>query len=151
MFGVAYRILNHREGAEDIVHEAFITGFQKIHQLENDGYLGGWLKRIVVNKALDAVKKENKVHWVDTDLVIADKEELEDDINPSISVDLVKKCLAQLKEKYRIVLNLYLIENYNHREIGELLNIKESTIRNQYKRGKEQLVAIIKEHQDYEN
>lgn len=151
MFGVAYRILNHRESAEDMVHEAFITGFEKIHQLENDGYLGGWLKRIVVNKALDFVKMEKRLKWVDTDLIAADKEDLTDEIEPEVSVEIVKKCLSELKEKYRIVLNLYLIENYSHREISDLLGIKESTIRNQYKRGKEKLIELIKNHQKDEN
>jgi RNA polymerase sigma-70 factor (ECF subfamily) len=62
-------------------------------------------------------------------------------------MDFIKKCIHQLKEKYSIILVLYLIEDYNHREIAEMLNIKQSTVRNQYKRGKDQLLAMIQKKQ----
>jgi len=64
-----------------------------------------------------------------------------------VSVKMIKECLSQLKEKYRIILVLYMIEDYNHREISELLNLKESTVRNQYRRGKNQLIELIHKRQ----
>lgn len=143
MFGAAVRILKRKEEAEDVVQDCFIKGFQRIHQLKEDANLGAWLKRIVVNKSLDIVRNNNKIKYSDDPIVIEDKVE-EEHIEPTISVDFVKECINQLKEKYRLVLVLYMIEDYNHREIGELLQIKESTVRNQYKRGKEQLLQLIK-------
>lgn len=143
MFGAAVRILKRKEEAEDVVQDCFIKGFQRIHQLKEDANLGAWFKRIVVNKSLDIVRKNNKIKYSDEPIVIEDKVE-EGYIEPTISVDFVKDCINQLKEKYRLVLVLYMIEDYNHREIGELLQIKESTVRNQYKRGKEQLLQLIK-------
>ncbi len=148
MFGAALRIVKSNIDAEDIVQDCFIKGFQKIHQLKEDANLGAWLKRIVVNKALDTVRNQNKITYTDDTYILEEKPEEKDDIEPSISVDFVKKCINQLKEKYRIVLVLYMIEDYNHREIGEMLNIKESTVRNQYRRGKEQLLQLIKSKVD---
>lgn len=145
MFGCAIRILKSREEAEDVVQDCFIKGFQKIHQLEDDSNLGAWLKRIVVNKSLDVVKEKNKVVWIDEKFILeTESEPIDDEVEDNISIDFIKKCIHKLKEKYSIILVLYLIEDYNHREIGELLGIKESTVGNQYKRGKEQLLKMIK-------
>lgn len=144
MFGSAVRILKSREEAEDVVQDCFIKGFQKIHQLKEDANLGAWLKRIVVNKSLDVVRNNKKIIWVEETLILEKEVDQEDEIENDVSIDFVRKCINQLKEKYSIILTLYLIEDYNHREIGELLSIKESTVRNQYKRGKEQLLKLIK-------
>lgn len=145
MFGSAIRILKSREEAEDIVQDSFIKGFQKMHQLNDDANLGAWLKRIVINKSLDVVRAKNKHIWLDETHILETEEGLiGDNLEPTVSVDFIKECINKLKEKYRIILVLYLIEDYNHREIGELLSIKESTIRNQFKRGKEQLLKMIK-------
>ena len=143
MFGSAIRILKSREEAEDVVQDCFIKGFQKIHQLKEDANLGAWLKRIVVNKSLDVVRDKKKITWVEETLILEKDVEQEDEIENDISIDFIKKCINLLKEKYSIILTLYLVEDYNHREIGEMLNIKESTVRNQYKRGKEQLLKLI--------
>ena len=148
MFGCAIRILKSREEAEDIVQDCFIKGFEKIHQLKDDANLGAWLKRIVVNKSLDVVRNKNKNVWLDETYILeTESEPIEDTIEPSISIDFIKDCINKLKEKYRIILVLYMIEDYNHREIGELLDIKESTVRNQYKRGKDQLLEMIKQRE----
>lgn len=149
MYGASVRIVKSREEAEDIVQDCFIKGFQKIHQLEDDANLGGWLKRIVINKSLDVVREKQKISWIDETNIKEkyledDSEVPEDEIDDSVSVRQVKSCIEKLKEKYRVVLNLYLIENYNHREIAELLNINESTVRNQFRRGKNQLLQLIK-------
>ncbi|MBU3011915.1 RNA polymerase sigma factor [Polaribacter vadi] len=144
MFGAAVRILKSKEEAEDVVQDCFIKGFKKIHQLKEDANLGAWLKRIVVNKSLDVIKEKKKIVWVDEILTLEDVVAEENEVTDAISIDFIKNCIHQLKEKYSIILTLYLIEDYNHREIGELLNIKESTVRNQYKRGKQQLLLLIK-------
>jgi RNA polymerase sigma-70 factor (ECF subfamily) len=144
MYGAAVRILKSREEAEDVVQECFIKGFQKIHQLKEDANLGAWLKRIVVIKSLDIVRENKKITWVEETLILEKEPTPEEENLSDVSVDFVKKCINQLKEKYSIVLTLYLIEEYNHREIGELLSIKESTVRNQFKRGKAQLLQLLK-------
>jgi len=148
MFGVAIRILKNRAEAEDVVQDCFIQGFQKIHQLKEDANLGAWLKRIIVNKSLDVVREQKKIVWVEETLILETEIEIgKDEIENDISIEFIKKCIDQLKEKYSIILVLYLIEDYNHREIAEMLNIKQSTVRNQYKRGKDQLLAMIQKKQ----
>jgi len=144
MFGAAIRILKSREEAEDVVQDCFIKGFQKMHQLNEDANLGAWLKRIVINKSLDVVRNNKKIIWVEETLILEKEVEEEDKIENDVSIEFIKNCINKLKEKYSIILTLYLIEDYNHREIGELLSIKESTVRNQYKRGKEKLLQLIK-------
>lgn len=143
LYNASWRIFKNKQDAEDAVQDAFIKGFQKIHQLKEDANLGAWLKRITINHSLDIIRKRTHI-WVD-DVVIVDTEVeepfVEDD---SISVDFVKHCIDKLNDKYRIILILYLIEDYAHREISEQLNLKESTVRNQYRRGKVQLLQLIK-------
>ena len=148
MLNTSYRIVQNREDAEDIMQEAFLKAFQKMHQLKDSVSLGGWLKRIAVNMSLDKVRKKKKELWIEEvskDISPDAEEELE--ITPAMSVDDVKKAINRLKEKYRVVLILYLLEGYNLREIAALLKLKESTVRNQFSRGKRNLVLELNKHQ----
>ncbi len=144
MYNVSYRIVKSREDAEDIIQECFIKGFQKIHQIKEEVSLGAWLKRIVVNASLDSIRKKKNEYWIEeTRILEVETEEIEMEDTTDVSVKAIKECMNQLKEKYRIILVLYMIEDYNHREISELLNLKESTVRNQYRRGKNQLIELL--------
>jgi len=144
MYNVSLRIVQNRHDAEDIVQESFIKGFDKVHQIKEEVSLGAWLKRIVVNASLDLVRKRKKEYWVD-ELHVSEEEVKESEIEDfsEMTVELIKECMNNLKEKYRVILVLYMIEDYNHREISELLGLKESTVRNQYRRGKNQLIETI--------
>lgn len=144
MFNASYRIVKNRHDAEDILQESFIKGFQKIGQIKEEVSLGAWLKRIAINASLDLVRKRKIEYWVD-EMEISEEETEETFLEEEtqLSVALIKECLECLKEKYRIILNLYMIEDYNHREISEMLGINESTVRNQYRRGKNQLIELI--------
>lgn len=147
MFNSAFRILKSRVEAEDVVQDCFIKSFQKIHQLNDDANLGAWLKRIVINTSLDKIRNKKKEVWIEETLMLENEsEKVEDEIQSDISIDFIKNCIEQLKEKYRTILILYMIEDYNHREIAEMLKLKESTVRSQYKRGKDQLLKMIKMH-----
>ncbi len=143
MYNVSYRIVRNRHDAEDITQESFIKGFEKIGQIKEEVSLGAWLKRISVNASLDLVRKRKNEYWVDEMVVTEDSEEMELNDESGVTIELVKNCINQLKEKYRIILVLYMIEDYNHREISEILKLKESTVRNQYRRGKNQLIEMI--------
>ena len=148
MLNTSYRIVQNREDAEDIMQEAFLKAFQKMHQLKDSVSLGGWLKRIAVNMSLDKVRKKKKELWIEeVSKDISSDAEKELEITPAMSVDDVKKAINRLKEKYRVVLILYLLEGYNLREIAALLKLKESTVRNQFSRGKRNLVLELNKHQ----
>lgn len=75
---------------------------------------------------------------------------MEFDNAEEFSIDFIKECIDKLKEKHRVIVVLYLIEEYNHREISEILQLNESTVRNQYARGKNQLITMLQKHQKNE-
>ncbi len=144
MFNTCLRIVKSKHDAEDIVQESFVKGFQKMGQLKEEINLGAWLKKIAVNTSLDFVRKRKNEYWIEESFIIeAREEEFLIDEEKGIAIQLIKDCLEDIKEKYRIILVLYMIEDYNHREIGEMLQLKESTVRNQYRRGKNILIEMI--------
>ena len=144
MFNTCLRIVKSKHDAEDIVQESFVKGFQKMGQLKEEINLGAWLKKIAVNTSLDFVRKRKNEYWIEEIFIIeAREEEFLIDEEKGIAIQLIKDCLEDIKEKYRIILVLYMIEDYNHREIGEMLQLKESTVRNQYRRGKNILIEMI--------
>ncbi|MGZ2368234.1 RNA polymerase sigma factor [Ancylomarina sp. YFZ004] len=147
MYNSSLRILNHTQEAEDVMQEAFLSAFDKIDSYKGEVSFGAWLKRIVVNKALDYLKK-NKIDSLPLDDKINQLSEDEDQnetLEVGNSIEEIKKAIEQLPSGYRIVLNLYLIEAYDHEEIGEILNIAASTSRSQYNRAKKKLIQILED------
>jgi len=144
MLNVAFRILNHEEDAKDVLQESFIKAFTSLHQLKNHKGFAAWLKKIVVNQAINHLKRK-KNNWLlfsdEKTMFIVENEQTKDH---SISLKKARKALLQLPDGYRTVLTLYLIEGYDHQEISAILGIAVSTSLTQYKRGKERLKAIIK-------
>jgi len=130
MLSVSYRITGNMSESEDILQEAFLTSFEKIHQLEKATAYSGWLKRIVTNKSLSVIKK--RVHFSEVNEI---PEWEEEDTNPwysGISFDKIRDAIQELPEGCRQVLTLYLLEEYKHREIADMLNISVSTSKSQY-------------------
>jgi len=129
--------------AEDIMQEAFLKAFDKLDTYSGKVSFGAWLKRIVINHSLDQIKKK-KLDFKNVEEypheIKEEKEEQENDISEQI--EEIKSGVDQLADGYRIVLSLYLLEGYDHDEIGEILNISASTSRSQYTRAKNKL----KEH-----
>ncbi|MEM6684166.1 MAG: RNA polymerase sigma factor [Bacteroidota bacterium] len=137
LYNASFRIVKNQHDAQDAVHDAFIKAFQNIATLEKDLNLGAWLKRIVVNCSLDFLRKKKKLGWLQDVTTFLEEEEdttVYEDI--SFKIKEVKKALNGLKDKYRIIIVLYLIEDYSHKEIAQQLGLNESTVRNQYIRGK---------------
>lgn len=144
LYNVSFRILRQEHDAQDMVHDAFIKAFQNIHKLDNSLHLGPWLKRIVVNCSLDHLKKRKKLSWIEESFEQPEETTTEEDINEGpYKLKDIKAAINALKDKYRIIIVLYLIENYSHKEIAQHLGLKESTVRNQYRRGKLQLQKLI--------
>ena len=135
LYNVSLRIIKNEQDAQDMVHDAFIKAFQNISKLENDLNLGPWLKRIVVNCSLDFLRKQKKLGWLQESVELQEEEnETYEDL--SLKVEDVKNAINNLKDKYRIIIVLYLIEDYTHKEIAKQLGLNENTVRNQYIRGK---------------
>ncbi|MDH4057830.1 MAG: RNA polymerase sigma factor, partial [Cyclobacteriaceae bacterium] len=109
-----------------------------------DATFGSWLKRIVVNKAINSVKKRKfELMPENEDFDVPVQEEDKDNYMPELTVDKVKKAIGALPDGYRSVLSLYLLEGYDHQEIGEILGISESTSKSQLNRSKKKLKELL--------
>lgn len=147
MFNTSLRIVNDDMEAEDVMQEAFLSAFEKINTYSGTVSFGAWLKRIVVNRSLDALGKRKAIFEdIESHAEIRDdsnedavyKEELE------TKVEEVKAAIEKLPEGYRVILSLYLVEGYDHDEIAEMLHISSSTSRSQLSRAKQKLVSELK-------
>jgi len=151
MYIVAKRFVKDSFEAEDVVQEAFIKAFSKLHQYKAEVTFGSWLKRIVINKCIDSLKSKrqfmqelDEVHLKVVDSPYED-EWLVDD---AITLEDVKKAISNLPEKYKYVVMLFLIEGYDHQEISQILNISEVASRTQLSRGKVKLRDLLKQEQN---
>ncbi len=148
MCTIACRYVKDNFIAEDIMQDSFIKAFQNIHTFKGEVSFGAWLKRIVINNSLDWLKKR-KLELVSINEEVYQKVEEDEDwsIAHSLRADVIVKTIQSLKEKYSIVLSLYLLEGYDHQEIAQVLGITEVTSRTHLMRGKKQLQQILKEQQ----
>ncbi|GAB3827525.1 RNA polymerase sigma factor [Pontibacter rugosus] len=147
MFNVSMRITNDYAEAEDVLQEAFISAFKNMHSYKGDASFGSWLKKIVVNAAINAVRKRrSELVPLEEKLVAHVPDEVCDE-DDGWQLEQVHRAIQKLPDGYRVVLTLYLLEGYDHAEIGEILSITESTSKSQYSRAKKKLLEIMKEPQ----
>jgi RNA polymerase sigma-70 factor (ECF subfamily) len=143
MLAVCYRFSHNREDAEDMLQEGFIKVFTQIHTFRSQGALEGWIRRIIVHTCINSLKK-NKKFVESVELIHANSIQVREENIPSIvQVKQLVECIRLLPIGYRTVLNLYAIEGYSHKEIGEMLEVEESTSRSQYTRAKQMLEDIL--------
>ena len=146
MLNVAFRIVGNSAEAEDVLQEAFLDAFSKLKDFRQDTTFGLWLKQIVVNRAINMLRKR-KLELIELEgeqLENIAYEEPEDDEEVKYKADQVKDAMKELPEGYRLVISLYLLEGYDHEEIGQILNISENTSRTQFLRAKRKLIEILK-------
>lgn len=143
MLSVCYRFAHNREDAEDMLQEGFIKVFSQIHTFRNQGALEGWIRRIIVHTCINTLKK-NKKFAENVELIHASSVQVREETIPSImQAKQLIECIRMLPMGYRTVLNLYAIEGYTHKEIGDMLDVEESTSRSQYTRAKQMLEDIL--------
>jgi RNA polymerase sigma factor (sigma-70 family) len=140
MYNLAYRILNNKEDAEDILQEAFIDCFRNIDSFRFESTFGAWLKKILVNKCLNHLKKK-KIDLTFCETLPA--EIYEEDSEVTYDTGKIIKGIKMLPDGYRVIITLYLLEGYDHSEISQILGISESTSKSQYSRAKEKLRNIL--------
>lgn len=145
MFNVAMRILNSREDAEEALQDAFTEAFLKLRTFRYESTFGSWLKRIVINRCINLVRKKKMILVGTEELnnlpVIPDEENDTDSIQ--LEVNRVIRAMELLPNGFRIVFSLYMIEGYDHEEIAGILNISESTSKSQLHRAKAKIKEII--------
>lgn len=147
MYNVALRITSDTLEAEDVLQEGFLIAFDKIASYRNEATFGAWLKKIMVNVALNQVRKRRyQFSEIDEDDDYEDsspKESLvEEEIN--FQAGQIRKAVESLPDGFRIVFTLYLLEGYDHAEIAEILGISVSTSKSQYNRAKKKLQEVLK-------
>jgi RNA polymerase sigma factor (sigma-70 family) len=143
MYNVGYRITRSEEDAEDVLQEAFINAFRNLDHYRGDATFGAWLKRIVINKAINALNKKKHELIPDDEQWDVAEEETTTEYRDDLTVERVKQGIEKLPDGYRTVLSLYLLEGYDHQEIGEILGITESTSKSQLNRAKSKLKELL--------
>ena len=140
MYNLACRILNNREDAEDILQETFIECFRNLSTFRFESTFGAWLKKILVNKCINHLKKKK----IDLTLYETLPDKAYEEENETIySTQKIFKGIEMLADGYRVILTLYLLEGYDHSEISQILGISESTSKSQYSRAKEKLRTLL--------
>lgn len=145
MFAVCLRYMGNTMEAEEVLQESFIKVFDKLNQWKGNGPLGGWIRTIVVNTALTRIKNNKKFKLdknIDEAVTLSDNNE--DQLEAMQAEDLMR-LIAQMPEGYKTVFNLFVVEGYGHKEIGELLGVSESTSKTQFLKAKNWLVKRINE------
>ena len=138
LYGICLKYMKNEDDAKDVFQEAFVIVFQKISQYKFEGSFEGWLKRIFINKLIEALNKKKKESFFldvfDPDTDFSEEEE-ELDIIP-IEQEKLLEYIQDLPDQYRTVFNLYVFEKMKHKEISELLKISEGTSKSNLNRAK---------------
>jgi RNA polymerase sigma-70 factor (ECF subfamily) len=145
MFNICTRMASNRSDAEDLLQDAFIIAFNKLHQLKEPEQFGGWLKRIVVNECIRYTKKLTVLE----DLEDHNMDQIAEDATEwwkTVDMKLVHQEIKKLPEGCKQVFNLYVVEDYSHKEIAFELGISESTSKSQYHRAKRLLKDNINQY-----
>lgn len=144
MFAVCMRYSANKDDAQDSFQEAFIQAFQKINAFEGSGSFEGWLRRIMVNKCMDKFRKERLIVVTDNPQYFQEIEIEEEEVELPYSKDFLIETIQKLPDQYRLVFNMYVIENYTHAEIAEDLNISVGTSKSNLSRAKAWLRKELK-------
>lgn len=137
MLGVCRQYIRDLQQAEEVMLAAFLKVFTRIETYTNKGNFEGWIRRIMINECLTFLRKKNRLHFVEEDdffEAIAD-----DPVDNSEQLYIVQQLIDGLKDDYKVIFNLYVVEEYKHREIAEMLGITENASKIRYKRAKELL------------
>ena len=126
MFGICLRYTKDHSAAEDILQEGFIKIFKNIKQYKYTGSFEGWLRRIMINTAIEKFRKKNSLHYA-AEISLGYDIMSSEDIMAGVSAKELLKLIQSLSAQYRVVFNLYVFEGFSHQEISEKLNISEGT------------------------
>ncbi len=145
MMAVCLRYANDEDEAFDLLQDGFIKVFQKIHLFKFDGSFEGWVRRTMVNTCLDHIRKNKKLKNHQS----IEESNFEHPHNELISSDIntqeLLKLIQRLPDGYRTVFNLFAIEGYSHKEIGDQLGVTENTSKSQFRKAKLQLQQWVNE------
>lgn len=145
MMGVCLRYMGNMEEAQDVLQDGFVKVFEKLGAYSGTGSFEGWVRRIFVNTALDALRKNKNLKHQTQIEEVAYSLKTNDFIVESLMAEDLMNLLHKLPIGYKTVFNLYVIEGYSHKEIAEQLEITISTSKSQFSRAKAMLRDLIEE------
>lgn len=150
MMGVCLRYAKNSDEAKDMVQNGFIKVFAKLEVYNFSGSLEGWIRRIMVNTAIDQIRKNKKDPFsIDDDARFKNLEEdvpfdaEENETETKLKAEQAIKAISELSPAYRTVFNLYVMEGYTHKEIAEYLNISEGTSKSNLAKAKQKLRILL--------
>lgn len=142
MYNSDLRILKNQADAEDVMQDSFLDAFTRIQSLREEGSFGGWLKKIVINNAMDFIRKQVPTDEINDSLILL-TEEQENSIEEDCRLEDIKEGMKMIRDEYRIILSLYLFEGYDHEEIASIQNISYGLSRTRYSRARQSLLKAI--------
>lgn len=147
MFNTSLRIVQHREEAEDVIQESFVTAFTRIKDFRGEATFGAWLKRIVINTSLKSIR--GRIHFEQVEDQAHEVDEVET-VEPHWTVKDVQRAMFQLPDGFRTVFTLYLLEGWSHQDIATHLGISVGTSKSQLNRAKKKVRVILEtmEHEE---
>lgn len=142
MYQVSRNIIKDEMRAEEAMQDAFLSAFEKLEEFKAEVTFGAWLKKIVVNKSLDYLKKDKMYDKTSSaeELVLLDEIE---EIDLTEKLEAVKLAMNQLPENYRIIFSLYYLEGYDYEEISEIMKMSNTNSRVMLNRAKNKLVTLL--------
>jgi RNA polymerase sigma factor (sigma-70 family) len=157
MLGVCMRYCKNRIDAEDVMQDGFIKVFSQIHKFRHEGSFEGWIKRIMINAAIDNYQSNLKKAFHEEMNTISQAPDLaddqyDDDLPEELNIPHTKlmEMIQELPDGYRVVFNLYAIENFNHKDIATMLGISENTSKTQLLKArktlKKKIEALLQHH-----
>lgn len=145
LYSISLKYCRNKEEAQDNLQDTFLEIFKNVKKFKNKGSFEGWIKRIAINKAIDKYKKSIKTKTIENHVLKTDEITVEH-IN-EIPLSTILNFIQQLPDQYRLVFNLYELDNYSHAEISELLSISVNTSKSNLFRAKKNLKLKIEEYQ----
>jgi RNA polymerase sigma-70 factor (ECF subfamily) len=136
MLAICKRYVKNTNEAEDVLQDGFVKVFQNISVFKMEGSFEGWIMRIMVNTALDSLRKNKKFQFTADVDEVQHLVSFEDFQFDDMDVRYLLNLIQQMPEGYRVVFNMFAIEGYSHKEIAEQLGVTESTSKSQYLRAR---------------
>ena len=142
LFALCLKYSKNYQEAQDNLQDGFITIFNKIDQYQYKGSFEGWLKRIVVNTALQKYREKNVLNLISEEIPEVIEVEVDE---TQISLDFLLEIIQQLPNRYRLVFNMYVLDGYSHKEIAKMLEISEGTSKSNLSRARQILKRKVEE------
>ena len=147
MFGICLKYSPNKTEAEDNLQDAFITIFKRIDQFKGKGSFEGWMKRITVNTVLQKYRKKKLYEIPNEQQIEAPDVAVETE---DVPLQYLLKIIQELPDRYRLVFNLYVLDGYSHKEIGDMLGISDGTSKSNLARARMILKTKVKEYLEKE-